>query len=82
MGGRLPRPVPGAARLCLRRLEGGLSLGNGVPHLHVHLVPRPLDDARAGSPVESEAFNLATTPALSTPRLQAEAAALRADLGG
>ena len=26
-----------------------LSLGNGVPHLHVHLVPRPLDDARARS---------------------------------
>ena len=24
------------------------SLGNGVPHLHVHLVPRPFDDARAG----------------------------------
>ena len=26
------------------------SLGNGVPHLHVHLVPRPLDDAGRGGP--------------------------------
>ena len=33
-----------------------LSLGNGVPHLHVHLVPRPHDDARAGLPLETEAF--------------------------
>ena len=33
-----------------------LSLGNGVPHLHVHLVPRPFDDPRAGWPLETEAF--------------------------
>jgi diadenosine tetraphosphate (Ap4A) HIT family hydrolase len=29
-----------------------LHLGNGVPHLHVHLVPRPTDDPSAGGPLE------------------------------
>ena len=33
-----------------------LHLGNGVPHLHVHLVPRPFDDPNAGGPVEAEDF--------------------------
>ncbi len=59
-----------------------LHLGNGVPHLHVHLVPRPLDDARAGGPLESDAFDLATTPAIPPAQLEAEAAALRARLQG
>ncbi len=54
-----------------------LSLGNGVPHLHVHLVPRPLDDRRAGGPLESEAFDLAATPVLDETVLRAEAAVLR-----
>jgi diadenosine tetraphosphate (Ap4A) HIT family hydrolase len=36
-----------------------LSLGNWVPHLHVHLVPRPFDDSRAGGPFEIEAFEAA-----------------------
>ena len=58
------------------------SLGNGVPHLHVHLVPRPPDDARAGGPVESEAFDVAATPALEATELAAAAAALRARLQG
>jgi len=57
-----------------------LSLGNGVPHLHVHLVPRPLDDARAGGPLEEAAFDVATTPELPQEQLEAEAAALRARL--
>ncbi len=39
-----------------------LSLGNGVPHLHVHLVPRPADDAAAGGPLEAEAFDRDRTP--------------------
>ena len=56
------------------------SLGNGVPHLHVHLVPRPLDDVRAGSPVESEAFDFASVPAPEATELAAAAAALRARL--
>ena len=54
------------------------SLGNGVPHLHVHLVPRPLDDPRPGQPVESEAFDFAAIPALDVAALAAAAAALRA----
>jgi diadenosine tetraphosphate (Ap4A) HIT family hydrolase len=55
---------------------------NGVPHLHVHLVPRPLHDARAGGPLEPEAFDVATTPAIAPAQLEAEAAALRARLRG
>jgi diadenosine tetraphosphate (Ap4A) HIT family hydrolase len=57
-----------------------LSLGNGVPHLHVHLVPRPLDDARAGAPLEDGAFEATATPELPQAQLEAEAAALRARL--
>jgi diadenosine tetraphosphate (Ap4A) HIT family hydrolase len=56
------------------------SLGNGVPHLHVHLVPRPADDARAGRPLESEAFDFERLPALEDETLRDEAAALRAML--
>ena len=56
------------------------SFGNGVPHLHVHLVPRPLDDPRPGRPVESEAFDFAAIPALDVAALAAAAAALRARL--
>lgn len=59
-----------------------LSLGNGVPHLHVHLVPRPLDDIRAGGPIEPEAFDVAATPALDAGDLAATAAALRERLQG
>jgi diadenosine tetraphosphate (Ap4A) HIT family hydrolase len=56
------------------------SLGNGVPHLHVHLVPRPLDDARPGRPVEPEAFDFAAIPAVEPSALATAAAALRARL--
>lgn len=59
-----------------------LSLGNGVPHLHVHLVPRPADDPRAGGPLEGEAFDQARTPEVPSDRLRAEADALRAVLHG
>lgn len=58
-----------------------LSLGNGVPHLHVHLVPRPADDDHAGGPLEPEAFDHAMTPEVPVDDLRAEAAALRAVLG-
>ena len=57
-----------------------LSLGNGVPHLHVHLVPRPLDDPRAGWPLETEAFHVERTPSLAPHQLETEAAALRSAL--
>jgi diadenosine tetraphosphate (Ap4A) HIT family hydrolase len=59
-----------------------LSLGNGVPHLHVHLVPRPHDDPRAGWPLESEAFHVEATTPVEQGELEAEAAALRAALPG
>jgi diadenosine tetraphosphate (Ap4A) HIT family hydrolase len=59
-----------------------LSLGNGVPHLHVHLVPRPVDDERAGGPLETEAFDLSVTPAAPDELLRKEAAVLRARLAG
>ena len=55
-------------------------LGNGVPHLHVHLVPRPHDDARAGHPLESQAFHVDSTPAVEPTQLASQAAALRARL--
>ena len=58
-----------------------LHLGNGVPHLHVHLVPRPVDDVRAGRPLECEAFDQSLTPAVPDGRLREEAVALRAALG-
>jgi diadenosine tetraphosphate (Ap4A) HIT family hydrolase len=56
------------------------SLGNGLPHLHVHLVPRPFDDERPGWPVESEAFDFAAIPAVDAAALAVAAAALRARL--
>ena len=58
-----------------------LSLGNGVPHLHLHLVPRPHDDHRAGWPLESEAFHVDATTPLDQGVVEVEAAALRAALG-
>ena len=58
-----------------------LSLGNGVPHLHVHLVPRPADDPRAGGPLESEAFERDATPEVPAQELRSAAASLRAVLG-
>ena len=57
-----------------------LSLGNGVPHLHVHLVPRPADDDHAGGPIESEAFDRDATPEVPADELRTEAEALRSVL--
>jgi diadenosine tetraphosphate (Ap4A) HIT family hydrolase len=57
-----------------------LSLGNGVPHLHVHLVPRPADDVRAGGPLESEAFEHAAVSEVPADELRAEVEALRSAL--
>jgi diadenosine tetraphosphate (Ap4A) HIT family hydrolase len=57
-----------------------LSLGNGIPHLHVHLVPRPADDPRAGGPLESEAFDRDQTPEVPAEVLRSEAEALRVAL--
>jgi diadenosine tetraphosphate (Ap4A) HIT family hydrolase len=57
-----------------------LSLGNGVPHLHVHLVPRPDHDDHAGGPLESEAFDRDATPEVPAETLRTDAEALRAVL--
>jgi diadenosine tetraphosphate (Ap4A) HIT family hydrolase len=61
---------PGAVRRWLR-------LGNGVPHLHVHLVPRPLDDPNAGRPVKAEEFEQSRVAPLGDDALRSEAATLR-----
>jgi diadenosine tetraphosphate (Ap4A) HIT family hydrolase len=53
------------------------SLGNGVPHLHVHLVPRPVDDPYAGLPLEEGAFYFEQIPAIDPIRLNEEAQSLR-----
>jgi diadenosine tetraphosphate (Ap4A) HIT family hydrolase len=53
-----------------------LHLGNGVPHLHVHLVPRAPDDPNAGGPVEAEDFEQGRVAQLGDDVLHAEAAAL------
>lgn len=53
---------------------------HGVPHLHVHLVPRPQDDPRAGVPLETDAFDHDHQQPLAEDQLDAEASALRAAL--
>jgi diadenosine tetraphosphate (Ap4A) HIT family hydrolase len=58
-----------------------LVLGNGVPHLHVHLVPRPTADANAGLPMENEAFLDAESRPLARQEIETEAAALRSVIG-
>jgi diadenosine tetraphosphate (Ap4A) HIT family hydrolase len=57
-----------------------LSLGNGLPHLHVHLVPRYFDDLRPGGPLEHDAFDSARGRPLDSTTLLTEALALRGDL--
>jgi diadenosine tetraphosphate (Ap4A) HIT family hydrolase len=54
-----------------------LSLGNWVPHLHVHLVPRHADDPCAGGPLEQDAFDHEGQAPLDDATLRAEAKALR-----
>ena len=58
-----------------------LHLGNGVPRLHVHLVPRFADDPRAGGPLEPEAFDAGNREPLDDGTFRARAAALRALIG-
>lgn len=54
-----------------------LSLGNTVPHLHVHLVPRYHDDPHAGGPLEQSAFDHDRHPPLDDRTAETEARALR-----
>ncbi len=53
------------------------TLGNSLPHLHTHLIPRFRADPRPGEPFP---LNLATADVIPEARLQAEAAELRARL--
>ncbi|MHB1555728.1 MAG: HIT family protein [Acidimicrobiales bacterium] len=55
-----------------------LHLGTGVPHLHIHLVPRPADDPRAGGPIETEAFDHDQQQPLTEAEVDDEATAIRA----
>jgi diadenosine tetraphosphate (Ap4A) HIT family hydrolase len=55
-----------------------MALGNSVPHLHVHLVPRYRTDPSPGGPVEAHAFDSEATPPLDDAAMAAEVAALRA----
>jgi diadenosine tetraphosphate (Ap4A) HIT family hydrolase len=49
-------------------------LGNAVPHLHTHIVPRYADDVRPGWPFP---FPDPEPPAMPEGRLRADLAALR-----
>jgi diadenosine tetraphosphate (Ap4A) HIT family hydrolase len=73
--------VATAARAIEERFEpikmNWIALGNGVPHLHVHLVPRHRDDPAAGGPVEAEAFDVEATAPLDDATVASEVAALR-----
>jgi diadenosine tetraphosphate (Ap4A) HIT family hydrolase len=55
------------------------TLGNSLPHLHTHLIPRFTDDPRPGQPFPLTADRPETR--IPESRLQAEANALRARLG-
>jgi diadenosine tetraphosphate (Ap4A) HIT family hydrolase len=52
-------------------------LGNAVPHLHAHLVPRYLDDPAPGKPLPSEMWDDRERQPFPEPELRAEVEALR-----
>lgn len=53
------------------------SLGNVVPHLHLHLVPRNRTDPRWGGPIYTTAQSEMTVTRLGEPEYRGFAAALR-----
>jgi diadenosine tetraphosphate (Ap4A) HIT family hydrolase len=55
------------------------TLGNTVPHLHTHLVPRYLEDPAPGRPYPLSP-DLSTFSAIPEPQLRRDASALRAIL--
>jgi diadenosine tetraphosphate (Ap4A) HIT family hydrolase len=75
--GEVARVARGVAEQARPVKMNWLSLGNGVPHLHVHLVPRPADDDRAGGPLESEAFDQDATAEVPADELRTHGASLR-----
>jgi diadenosine tetraphosphate (Ap4A) HIT family hydrolase len=56
-----------------------LTLGNALPHLHTHIVPRYPDDPFPGRPVPFDALEDGRQP---EERLQADVVALRTRVGG
>jgi diadenosine tetraphosphate (Ap4A) HIT family hydrolase len=58
-----------------------LHLGNGVPHLHVHLIPRPYDDPAPGGPLEQNAFERSRDHEIEPAELDRQAELLRQALG-
>ena len=56
-----------------------LTLGNSVPHLHTHLVPRYANDATPGRPLSWDAI-LAADPS-DAGLLARQAGAIRSELG-
>jgi diadenosine tetraphosphate (Ap4A) HIT family hydrolase len=72
--------------LVARAIEGAFApvklnydvLGNSVPHLHTHIVPRYADDPRPGWPFP---FPDPDPPPMPDDRLEADLAALRGALG-
>jgi diadenosine tetraphosphate (Ap4A) HIT family hydrolase len=50
-------------------------LGNAMPHVHVHVIPRYLDDSAPGRPLGDEVWNSATV--LSSLELEAQVIALK-----
>jgi len=57
-----------------------LTLGNTVPHLHTHVVPRYLDDPAPGGPIEwAQIFSPEPVP---DAELRRQASVLRARLAG
>lgn len=56
-----------------------LTLGNGLPHLHTHIVPRYVDDPAPGGPMPFEFLDNGRQP---EERLQADVLALRPMVAG
>jgi diadenosine tetraphosphate (Ap4A) HIT family hydrolase len=51
-------------------------LGNAVPHLHTHLVPRYIDDIAPGRPMPSEAWQQSEQHPVPESQLRADVEAL------
>jgi diadenosine tetraphosphate (Ap4A) HIT family hydrolase len=56
-------------------------LGNAVPHLHAHIVPRYLDDSSPGGPIDPWAKTMPLTQGEAESRAAAIKAALELDQG-
>ena len=52
-------------------------LGNGVPHLHTHLIPRYLDDVAPGGPLPRGAWKEGETDPIPEVQLREDVEALR-----